>query len=704
MAKSKINILPENIANQIAAGEVVIRPASALKELIENSIDSGATKISINIEQGGIKKIQVTDNGCGISKIDIPNALLRHATSKIKTETDLYSIGSLGFRGEALSSISSVALFEIISTENPHASPRILIDNEIETQESNIRNYDDLSGWALRTNTKNYDKNITPEPATHPYGTTVKIEDLFFNVPARRHFLNTERTEFKHCEKCFLNYVLQYFDIHWQLKHNNKLLYDLPICKNQKEKRLIIIMGEDFCKNSSYIEVQENNMSLSGWVGMPIIAKNNPDQFFYVNNRPIKDKTLYQSIHKSFQDVLHQQKQPPFVLSMSIEPGLIDVNIHPNKQELRFRNQHQVFSFFYKTFNSLIDKFNPSNYNYANINKLSSYNKQKEKNTSYKNTSESYSFSKNFLDDKGNFGHESTKTKPNISSNTISSSYDTNSDKLDIFEAFVKKNDFYEDKKNNYLDKNTLKDTDYISNKKPRSQEPNESTLGNNTRNIISNKSNDKKNILTEIRNEKNEIISDIPPLGFAIGQIKQIYIVSINVEGLILVDMHASHERVLYENLKILAKKDKKNIQNLLIPIIIRLNKRQILWFERLEKHFNNLGFNIDILEDNTISIHSVPNILNNHKDIASIVLDILQNNIDDVDSSLIQDHLHKLLSNSACRHSLRSGASLNIDEMNKLLRQIETTNRSNQCNHGRPTYVKLDMKDLDSLFLRGQ
>lgn len=598
----KIHQLDPHLAAQIAAGEVINRPAAAIKELLENSLDAGADRISIDVEQGGIRLMRVRDNGCGILKSDLKLALCRHATSKIASLDDLEQVASLGFRGEALASISAVS--------------RLTISSRPQEQEI---------GWQLSAEGKELEAGIL-SPVAQAEGTTIAVHDLFFNTPARRKFLRSEKIEFSHIDDVVKKLALSRFEVGIILKHNDRELRNLPIATTdlQQEQRLAAICGTDFVAHSIRIETEGAGMYLRGWLTKPSFSRGSADlQFFYVNGRFVKDKLLIHAIKQAYHDLLYHGRHPAFVLYLEIDPKIVDVNVHPTKQELRFRDTQLIHGFLSKKISQALAK--PLR-----------------------------SFSDNYINEQ--------KAAPVKS----------------ILE-------------------DTLKPMPWSSFQGETRQARAEYSLQDESK-VFPEVS------VVEIERPLHENIQ-APQLGFAIAQLHGVYILAQNTAGLILVDMHAAHERICYERMKtIYHAQSSLPKQLLLMPLVISVSEQQAICAEEYEELLSNLGLEVQRQSHETFLIRQIPHLIpeNNAKDLLYAVLNDL---LEYSSSQKIEQKINELLAEMACHaFAVRANRQLSIEEMNALLRDIENTDRSDQCNHGRPTWIQLTMTELDKLFLRGR
>lgn len=607
MTQRRIHVLEPFLANQIAAGEVVERPGSVVKELLENSIDAQATKLDIVIEQGGSSLIRIRDDGCGISKEDLPLALQRHATSKIQNVEDLFCVKSLGFRGEALASISSVARINLTSK---------------------VQNTD--HAWQIKM--EGSDDNIVVIPASHPQGTTIEVSDLFFNVPARRKFLRTAQTEFSHILETVRRLALTRFDIAIYLQHNAKSILRFDVSKSQKDEelRLAAICGDDFVKQAIVIGGEATDMQVRGWIGLPTFTRSQPDlQYLYVNGRIVRDKTLAHAIRQSYQDVIADRRHPGLVLFLEIDPALVDVNVHPTKSEVRFRETRAVHDFIVQ----IIRKALASGGRTMATNNIVGLNEQ--------NTQDNFA--------------SSLETAPLKSSITEPSS------KIDY----------------NFV---------------PSSREKESREFVIRSPDVIY-----QQEIIQEVASTANAFA-----LGQAIGQIQKNYILAQNAQGLIVVDAHAAHERITYEKLKASFWQDEVMQQELLQPMIFTVSLKEAECVEMYQDTLHRLGLELVRTSDVAVMVRSLPVLLLD-ANIEQLIHDVIADFVVDGTSFSVEKSLNKILATMACHSSVRAGRSLSLNEMNALLRQIEQTDYSGQCGHGRPTWIQLTtFVELQKMFGR--
>lgn len=618
----KIKLLSPRLANQIAAGEVVERPSSVIKELLENSLDAGATRLEIDIEEGGIKLMRVRDNGGGIDKEDLPLALSRHATSKIYELDDLEAVATLGFRGEALASISSVARLALISSTS-----------------------DDSAGWQVVAEGRDMETEVSPAP--HPRGTTVEVRDLFFNTPARRKFMRTEKTEYTHLEDVVKRLALSRFDVAFNLRHNGRAIYSWRAGDSQleQERRVAQVCGPAFMENAVHIEMERNGLRLWGWVAQPTFSRSQADlQHFYVNGRSIRDKLVSHAVRQAYQDVLYHGRHPAFVLYLEVDPSTVDVNVHPTKHEVRFRDNRSVHDFIYSSLHHALAKVRPED--------------SLARRDASDNSEHTFALANNKPFEgiaAGEFkGQETIGFRAAPSSANYSNAYAPRYQPASLSENNVRE-----------------QMATYGALHAPAS--------------------------LPEIQGD------DIPPLGYAIAQLKGIYILAENAQGLIVVDMHAAHERITYERMKESFSCGGLQTQPLLVPESIAVSEKEADCAENFQDIFKSLGFELQRAGPETLLIRQLPVILNRAK-VEQLVRDVLSDLIEHGSSERIQHHINEILGTMACHGSVRANRKLTIPEMNALLRDMEATERSGQCNHGRPTWLLQSLDDLDKMFMRGQ
>ena len=617
---NRIKLLSPRLANQIAAGEVVERPSSVIKELLENSLDAGATRLDIDVEDGGIKLMRVRDNGSGIDQEDLPLALSRHATSKIYELDDLEAVATLGFRGEALASISSVARLALITSTN---------DNSL--------------GWQVVAEGRDMQTEVSPAP--HPRGTTVEVRDLFFNTPARRKFLRTEKTEYTHLEDVVKRLALSRFDVAFNLRHNNRAIYAWRAGDSQleQERRVAQVCGPAFMENAVHIEMERNGLRLWGWVALPTFSRSQADlQHFFVNGRCIRDKLVSHAVRQAYQDVLYHGRHPAFVLYLELDPATVDVNVHPTKHEVRFRDNRNVHDFIYSSLHRALAQVKPED----SLNKTTAGNTLLTQQTPAAQGLAAGEFQGQ---ERISFAAASTAPVAPQAANYYSPSSFSASPAA-VREQMKVYGDLHQ----------------------PASPLP-------------------------EVSDD------DVPPLGYAIAQLKGIYILAENAQGLIIVDMHAAHERITYERMKSAFSCGGLQTQPMLVPESIAVSQKEADCAEQHADTFKSLGFELQRAGPETLLVRQIPVVLNRAK-VEQLVRDVLADLIEHGTSERIQHHINEILGTMACHASVRANRRLTIPEMNALLRDMEATERSGQCNHGRPTWLLQSLDELDKLFMRGQ
>jgi DNA mismatch repair protein MutL len=569
----KIRLLPELLISQIAAGEVVERPASVLKELLENSLDAGAGTVTVSLDQGGIKRIQVEDDGEGIAAADLPLALARHATSKIASLEDLEGVATMGFRGEALASIASVSRLSITT-----------------------RRRDAAHGSALSAEG---DSTGEIEPAARAPGTTLTVADLYFNTPARRKFLRTEATEFGHCDEVFCRVALAQPGIAFTLKHNGRVSRLLRA--QSAQERVAAILGEAFSSASVPVDAPAAGLRLSGLAGTPQAATARADsQYFFVNGRFVRDRLLAHAAREAYSELLHGERAPAYVLFLQLDPRGVDVNVHPAKTEVRFRDARSVHQFVMHTLKRALA---PS---------------AAEAPVSYA------AFSGDRLVQQGSLGLAQPAA---------------------AYQGFLSE---------------------------ARREEPVGQPAGQH-------------------------------PLGYALAQLHGVYILAQNQAGLVLVDMHAAHERIVMEKLKKNLDAGAVQRQSLLVPAVLRAEALEVATAEENREPLERLGLEVSVSGPNELAVRAAPALLANG-DVAALTRDLLREMREFGASQVLTSRQNQLLATMACHAAVRANRALSLHEMNALLREMEETERSGSCNHGRPTWYQLTLADLDRLFLRGR
>lgn len=610
-----IRILEPRLANQIAAGEVVERPASVVKEAVENSLDAGATRIDIDVEAGGTRLLRIRDDGAGIGESDLELSLARHATSKIDSIEDLEAVASLGFRGEALASIASVS--------------RLLLTSNI----------DQASAQGRQALCEGREMSVAVRPAPHPRGTTLEVRDLFYNTPARRKFLRTEKTEFGHIHEVIKRQALSRPDVAFTLRHNGKQTLQLgaAIADSERNRRIAAICGKEFAERSVSVAREAGSLKLWGWVAEPTFSRSQADlQYFFVNGRVIRDKLVSHAIRQAYRDVLFHGRHPAFVLFLELDPSGVDVNVHPTKHEVRFRDSRGVHDFLFGTLSRALGDVRPGQ-SYAVV----------------PDTPESYgSQAAMGLSPGGSPSLMSTDTA--LGQSLYGGEGPASEQRLSNFA-------------NSGQGPSLLQRTSGA------------------------------------LQPEFSEQSGEIPPLGFAVAQLHGVYILAENQHGLVLVDMHAAHERITYERLKQARESTGITRQPLLVPLTLAVSSREAAIAAEQSEELASLGVLIETVGEEAVVCRELPAPLID-ADAEALVRDVLSDLLEFGTSDRIASSLDELLSTMACHGSVRANRRLTLPEMNALLRDMEQTERSGQCNHGRPTWVQLGMTDLDKLFLRGR
>ena len=607
-----IRVLPELLINQIAAGEVVERPAAALKELLENSLDAGATRIDIDLAQGGIKRIRVADDGHGIAAAELPLALARHATSKIRSLDDLERVMSLGFRGEALASLAAISRLSIVTRQHAAAHGTRLEVVGGDTQPA--------------------------EPAALERGTVVTAEDLFFNTPARRKFLKTEGTEFGHCEDAALRIAIAVPDVAISLTHNGRRAWQYDA--GAPAERAGAILGSEFVDASVAIADGTPAFSISGWAALPRYSRAGRDQqFLFVNGRFVRDKLLTHAIREAYADVLHGHRHPAYALFLTIDPSLVDVNVHPAKAEVRFRDSRAVHQFLFHTLNKALAR--PASGATAAAADPAAWVSPGAQPT-VPSTSPGPAFPAWQGARQATFGA--------LPANEPDAFYQRLRGVPEARPAAWPGSGFKPP-----VPRADLADTD------------------------------------------------DIPPLGFALAQLHGIYVLAQNAHGLVLVDTHAAHERIVYEKLKTALDLDRLASQPLIAPIAVPLGERDMALAESHADFFATLGFDLAPLSGRELAIRAVPAMLPS-LDAPVMLRELLDDLAEHGASRALTERRDEILGTMACHGSVRANRMLTLPEMNALLRQMEATERAGQCNHGRPTWYQFSIADLDKLFMRGR
>ena len=595
-----IRILDELLINQIAAGEVVDRPAAALKELLENSLDAQARAVRVEVQSGGVKQLKVVDDGKGIEKNELPLALAQHATSKIATLEDLEQVASLGFRGEALASIAAVSHLALTS-----------------------RTAASTHAWRIQSSAGNA---AAVEPAAALAGTAVEVRDLYYNTPARRKFLRTQGTEFGHCEEVFKRIALSRPDVAMTLQHNGRTHLRLP--QQSFQQRALALLGEEFEAASLALDEQSAGVSLRGLIASPTFNRSARDyQYFFVNGRFVRDRLIAHAVREAFHDVLHQERHPAFVLFLDLDPGRVDVNVHPTKSEVRFRDPRAVHQFLFHALTKALAAARAG----ASIAPVAL----------------------------------ATAAQPTAGAAHGSSTGSSHS---------------------RYAPGQRLtprQETIGLASMQPAAVY--DVLFGRNAAPVIPATS------------------AAMPPLGFALGQLAGVYVLAQNHAGLVVVDMHAAHERIMYEKLKMALDLDRIPTQSLLIPATLRASRLEAALVAENGALLHQLGFELAVIGPEALVVRSVPAPLQD-ADPAELARDVLREIGEYGATRALRERRDELLAGMACHAAVRANRTLTLPEMNALLREMEATDRSGQCSHGRPTWTQISMAELDRLFQRGQ
>ena len=640
----RIHTLDAALANQIAAGEVIERPSSVVKELLENAIDAGATELIIRVAQGGSTLIEIIDNGHGIHAEDLPLAVMRHATSKIQTAEDLHAIVSLGFRGEALASIAAVSRLTLTSSQD----------------EQGI-------GYQVEVNGTAFDHQQIQAVAAQK-GTHIRVQDLFFNVPARRKFLKKPSTEFGHIEEIVRRLALTHFEIRFVLEHNDNIRLNLPIADSGelRYQRVQQLLGQQFIQNAYWIDAESINMRLSGWLGHPSDARAQADmQYVYVNGRIVKDKTISHALRMAYEGILHGHQHSSYLLFLEVDPENIDVNVHPTKHEIRFLNQREVHEFVRHYAKATLSQFQTASTDLAQAMKMD------DAATENFNYQPQPKYQEQF-----HLHRAEIEPEPQLNQQTELST--------DLLTEF---------------NQSRPQAVQYNASQPQQPRYSGSVQLNNALKSYLA-------PLREEVDSEQDQTVAKVDefPLGIAIAQLHGIYILAQNTEGLIIVDMHAAHERILLQQMK--AAWDKPEFwmsQQLLIPKVVSITRMQATRIEDLQPQLQRLGLEIDQYGDEQVIVRGVPAIL--HKaDFGNLIPELL-NDLDPNDEArgLLQKR-DELLAGMACHGAVRAHRQLSLSEMNALLRQMEQTEFASQCNHGRPTWRSFPLHQLDKLFARGE
>ena len=614
-----IHRLPDLLVNQIAAGEVVERPASVLKEVLENAVDAGARTLEVQLEQGGVRRIRVADDGCGIPHDELALALERHATSKISSLDDLERVGTMGFRGEALAAIAAVARTSITS-----------------------RAQGATHAWRIDAG------RSEPEPAALDQGTVVDVADLYYNTPARRKFLKTEGTEFAHCDEMFRRIALARPDLGLQLTHNGRVIHRLPPAT--AATRLAALMGDDFIRNARALDADAGPLRVSGFVSLPAYSRASRDaQYFFVNGRFVRDKLLTHAVREAYADILHGSRHPAYVLFLSMDPAGVDVNVHPAKIEVRFREARAVHQFVYHALKRALAESGAGR-------------------------------PQGLTDEAGS--DLSGQSPTGVAAHPISAP------RAGMQAAWPPARAHQgslamEPASRSYLDFALGARPDALA----RSGPPPTGSVSTTS---------------TGDTTAPAGAPGAAPPLGFALGQLHGVYILAQNASGLVLVDMHAANERILYEQLKTVLD-GRPAVQRLLIPAVFSVSAKDMAAAEECSEVLAGMGFDIGAAGPQELAVRSVPALLA-RAPVAELVRELLQELRDFPATEVVTARRNELLATMACHGAVRANRQLSLPEMNALLRDMEATERADQCNHGRPTWTQFSMAELDRFFMRGQ
>ena len=655
-----IRTLPPQLINQIAAGEVVERPASVVKELLENSLDAGARRIDVDVERGGTKLIRIRDDGVGIGRDQLVLALSRHATSKIASLDDLEAVGTMGFRGEALPSIASVSRLDLVS-----------------------RTAQEGHGW--RVSADGSDHIDAPQPAAHATGTTVEIHDLFYNVPARRKFLRTEKTEFGHVEHMLRRMALAHGEVALRLQHNGRTVLDLAAGEEGfSAQRLRSLLGDGFMDASLILDQTAVGLRLAGWIAQPAFARSQADmQFFYVNGRLVRDKLVTHAVRQSYQDVLHHGRHPAYVLFLQVPPRQVDVNVHPAKQEVRFREGRQVHDFIFRTLHRRLAGGARSDADALDGGRSGVL---------------SDADADNRVPAQASPMSLSDAREPSVAERPAGTSTYPMPGRLPLRAG---------DGRGAYAAAFDFQRPGAISGDVMASPAMAMPTADDD---------------------------QEIPPLGFAIGQLSGVYVLAQAEDGLVIVDMHAAHERIGYERLKQSATSGALRRQPLLVPVVVHVSTVEADLAEHHASVMERLGLVVGRLGEGKLAVREIPALLQGsdpERLLRDVLADLGSGGVtaegltgrqpadgagdgvdagigdgagDGVGSERVLGEINAVLSTMACHGAVRANRRLTIAEMNALLRDMERTERADQCNHGRPTWIKLSQRQLDGLFMRGR
>jgi len=616
LAPRPIQALPDQLISQIAAGEVVERPSAVVKELLENALDAGASQITVRLEQGGVKRIAITDNGRGIVATQLPLALARHATSKIASLSDLEKVGTLGFRGEALASIASVAQLTLTS-----------------------RTADADHAWQIDG------ASLQVTPASGATGTTVDVQDLYFNTPARRKFLKSEQTEFGHCAEVVRRIALSRPDVAFSLSHNGKTVDHWNV--SDHGRRSAQVLGEEFAQARLTLDEAAGPLRLAGFVGLPTASRGRADsQYFYVNGRFVRDKLLTHAVRAAYQDVLHGDRYPSYALALELDPAQVDVNVHPAKIEVRFRDSRAVHQFVFHAVTRALAQTSATAAGTAPAPQPAAaaampWMREQQQSSFHAQFAARPAGGLGIAQNTAQYGALFARDGGNAAA--INYAGAAAAAPVPPFAQFA------------------------------QAASPSAMTSDSDA------------------------------PLGYALAQLHGVYVLAQNARGLVLVDMHAAHERILYEQFKTALDEDALQVQPLLIPVTFHADAVEVGTAEENRDTLRSLGFDIAALSPTTLAVRAVPALLKN-ADAQNLARNVLRDVREFGGSRVLLERRNEMLGTLACHTAVRANRALTLPEMNALLRQMEQTERADQCNHGRPTWVQLALSDLDKLFLRGQ
>ncbi|WP_454722889.1 MULTISPECIES: DNA mismatch repair endonuclease MutL [Cupriavidus] len=657
-----IRPLPDQLISQIAAGEVVERPASVVKELLENALDAGATQLSIRLEEGGVRRIVIADNGCGIPAAELPVALMRHATSKIASLDELESVLTLGFRGEALASIASVSELTLTS-----------------------RTADDAHATLVAADTGKV------QPASGGVGTTVDVQHLYFNTPARRKFLKSEQTEFGHCLEMVRRAALARPDVAITVHHNGRPMEHWNA--GDVAARTAQVLGADFARARLPLDEEADTLHLYGFAGLPTASRGRPDQqFFFVNGRYVRDKLLTHAVRSAYQDVLHGDRFPSYVLCMDLPPEMVDVNVHPSKIEVRFRESRAVHQFVYHAVQRCLAR-------QAGAQGDSLHSTTADDDTPAPPRAG------------GGFGG-ALPARGGASGGGMGGfggSAGAGARPWVDYTAAARQTELgVAQPRQAYLGmvRDAIRPGDGLA----RPAAPGSAGYADGAAtppawlaDVQAARANDAPGLLETAPPPEEPTADAAHPLGFAIAQLHGIYVLAQNARGLVLVDMHAAHERILYEQIKTALDARELAVQPLLIPVTLTASPVEIGAAEEHQETLTLLGFDIAPVSPTTLAVRAIPALLK-QADTEALARDVLRDLQSFGGSRVLAERQNELLATLACHNAVRANRKLTVEEMNALLRQMEQTERADQCNHGRPTWVQLSVAELDRLFLRGQ